>query len=209
MSSDFCPARPVTRSELSAPPASSRKGMVPLAPTAATPGICCSRRSRRSRYAARSARVRYFVKFMSICIVRTWSLLKPGSTPVSFSRLRTISPAPMSSTNDAATWATMSARRRSLRWTSLRGPAEIAARRGPSRRDTAGRMAAMMPVSNDTPRVKSSTAVSIRTSVARGVNRPAYCTSRSIPTNASRRPHAPPTRARIRLSVASCRSSRP
>ncbi len=67
----------------------------------------------------------------------------------------------------------------------------------------------MIPVKSDTPSVKSSTVVSMRTSVARGVNRPAYCTSRSRPTKASSSPPAPPASARIRLSVTSCRSSRP
>ena len=73
-----------------------------------------------------------------------------GIDAVKSRRRRTMSPAPMRSMNDAATSATMSVRRSSLRRTMARDLVEMAVRRGPSRRDTAGRIAATVLVRSDT-----------------------------------------------------------
>ena len=72
--------------------------------------------------AARFAWSVYLEKFRSIRIVRMFSTVKPGLTSWSFIRLRSISPAPISSMKDTATCATTSAAR-----TACRPPGDAAA----------------------------------------------------------------------------------
>ena len=94
-------------------------------------------------------------------MVSTRWLSKPGSTDWSSSRLRSISPAPMSSTMDTATCATTRAAR--IREETAAAHRRAALRQGATRfalAGSAGSTANARPVSTQTTSVKASTAPS-------------------------------------------------
>ncbi len=142
-------------------------------------------------------------------IVKALLVLNPGSTFCSFQKLRIISPAPISRTNDSATSEITSA----LRVRCFMGLPPV--RPAPCFRVSlrlvlvncnAGTIPIMMPATNDTRRVKPRARVSIPISLETG--RPPSRTSILLPHTASARPSSPPVTARRTLSVSSCRTSR-
>ena len=87
------------------------KGSVSVAPAAVTPGSARTRRSASSANARRACSSAYRERGSETEAVATRSDEKPGSTCSTRAKLASSSPAPSSSTNVTATWATTSVRR--------------------------------------------------------------------------------------------------
>ena len=142
-------------------------------------------------------------------MVSTRWLSKPGFTDWSSSRLRSISPDPMSSTMDTATCATTRAARILEEPPPLTAaPPSFKAATRFALAGSAGSTANARPVSTQTTSVKASTSPSSEISDARGVKRAANPVRSRMVAAASASPSAPPASARSPLSVSICRKSR-
>jgi hypothetical protein len=142
-------------------------------------------------------------------MVSTRWLSKPGFTDCSASRLRSIRPAPTSSTIDTATWPTTSAARIRPEPVPLTAaPPSLSAETRFVRPGSAGNTANTRPVSTQTARVKVSTWPSSAISAARGVKRAANPIRSSMVAAAKASPSSPPAIARTPPSVSIWRKSR-
>ena len=178
----------------------------------ASPSSSRTRDSWKARTRSRSVRCPssvYFDQLRSMLMVSTFSARKPASTRLQLGKApqgeggadqEDEGEGELGHDEGPAQPAAAGARR---------GPAALAeGPREPRPGGQAGQRARDDARGQDTSRVKARTQPSRLTSVARGVNRAAKVESRRAPAAASNRPSAPPARARIVLSVRSCRTRR-
>ena len=135
----------------------------------------------------------------------------PGSIRVRLRNDRTSRPAQTSSTIEIATCATTSSPRRRTRPGLPVAPPPVSVNDGTSERPAgkAGSAPNTSPVATASVSVKNSTVPSIDTSCARGVSPAASVFSSESDAQATARPSTAPLVVSTRLSVASCRISRP
>ena len=172
-----------------------------------TPGSARTRRKSSSKKAICCSGFAYFTVGSVTFIASTLRLSKPGSTRRSWPKLRSRSPAPMSRSNDNATWPTTS----KLFMRARPCPTELprpSSRNAPCRSTrescSAGSIPKMMPVSSETPRVNSRTRKSMPTGTPAGSWPAPHLAKARIASQLMPIPRMPATKANSILSVRSC-----
>ena len=138
-----------------------------------------------------------------ICIARTRSGRKPGSTPSTCHQLRTRRPAPTSNMIARATSATRSDRRMVRAAVPSAAPRKLASPKGRRcpRQRSAGASPTAVPVSRDRTSDQPSTLASRRTSSSRASSTAPSERTRPRPTTANNVPSTPAPTASVALSV--------